>query len=127
MRTAMKKVLCVDDDESVALMVADYVKFFSFQMGWDLTPITETSSMVAVSLVRDSEIVCIICDYNMPHLDGVDVLTVWQDSRPQVRRLLITASPNQSEVLEAKRSNLVEMVLSKPVNQADMKLALAWL
>jgi CheY-like chemotaxis protein len=123
----MKKVLCIDDDETVALMVSDYVKFFSFQMGWDLTPVIETSSMKAVGLVTDPDIVCLICDYNMPHLDGVDVLTVWQDSRPRVRRLLITASPQQMEVLEAKRTALVEMVISKPVQQADMKLALAWL
>lgn len=117
-----KRVLCIDDDEMVARLIAEVVEFCGFE------PIKETDSMTAmVQHVRDSSICAVLTDYMMPRFDGVEVLVMWQEQRPEVRRVLITAAPHEQIVKEAGRSGVAQMVISKPPSIADIKMALAWL
>lgn len=118
----MAKVLCVDDDESVARLVADIVTFAGH------APVVETDSMAAVvQHMNDASIRALLVDYMMPRLDGIEILTVWQERHPNVRRVLITAAPQESAVLEALRSGVAQMVIAKPPSINDIKLAVAWL
>lgn len=117
-----RRVLCVDDDASVARMVGDVVAFCG------LEPVVETDSLVAVTQhAHDTRIAALLVDYMMPRLNGVEILTIWQERHPSVRRVLITAAPQEEPVREAQRSGVAQMVISKPPSIADIKLALAWL
>jgi len=117
-----KRVLCIDDDETVARLIADVVEFCGYE------PIIETDSMKATTQhLRDKKIFAVITDYMMPRLDGVDVLAIWQEQRPEVRRVLITAAPQEQAVREAGKSTIAQMVIAKPPSIADIKMALAWL
>lgn len=117
-----KRVLCIDDDESVARLIADVVEFCGHE------PILETDSMDAVTKhTKDQSIKAVLTDYMMPRLDGIDLLVIWQESRPDVRRILITAAPSEGAVREAGRSGVAQMIIAKPPNIADIKMALAWL
>lgn len=118
----MALVLCLDDDESVAKLVADVVRFCQH------TPVVEMSSIDAVSRhLRNADLLAVLADYMMPQMDGLEVLDVFRAERPDVRRVLITAAPTQEEVRRAEREGLVQMVIAKPPNISDIKLALAWL
>jgi DNA-binding NtrC family response regulator len=116
------KVLCVDDDESVARLMGEVVAFCGHE------PITEMDAITAVTNhVHNPEIRAVLADYMMPKMDGLELLLVWQEQRPKVRRILITAAPHEEAVREAQRTGLVEMVIAKPPTIADIKMALAWL
>lgn len=118
----MAKVLCIDDDETVARLIAEVVEFCGH------TSVIETNSIEAATThLRDSQIAAVLTDFMMPALDGIDLLTIWQEQRPQVRRVLITAAPNEAPVKAAGRSGLAQMVIAKPPSIADVKLAVAWL
>jgi len=116
------RVLCLDDDLTIARMIGDVVEFCG------LVPVVEQDSIEATSThLRDSAVRAVLVDYMMPRLDGITVLLMWQESRPDVRRVLITAAPQETEVREALRSGVAQMVISKPPSIADIKMALAWL
>lgn len=117
----MAKVLCIDDDEVVARLVAEVVEFCGH------SPIVETDAVKAAGMVREQNIAAVLSDYMMPRLDGIDILVIWQQSRPSVRRVLITAAPHEAEVRDALRSGVAQMVIAKPPGIADIKMALAWL
>lgn len=117
----MALVLVVDDDESVARLVADVVAFCKH------TPLVVDDPFRAAAELRAQKIAALLTDYMMPKLNGIELMLIAQDSSPQTRRVLITAAPTEVEVREALRSGVAQMVIAKPPNIGDIKLALAWL
>jgi len=118
----MKRVLCIDDDASVARLITEVVEFCGFNA------ILEMDAMAAATnYIHDRQIVAVLTDLMMPKLDGIDVLTVWQQNRPEVRRVLITAAPQEHSIKDAVKQHTVQMVIAKPPSIADIKMALAWL
>jgi DNA-binding NtrC family response regulator len=114
-------VLVVDDDESVARLVAKIVEFCRHY------PIVEDDPFEAAQILRAHKIGAVLTDYMMPKLDGLELLTIAQESSPQTRRVLITAAPNEEAVKAAAKSGLVQMVIAKPPGIAEVEQALAWL
>lgn len=117
----MAKVLCVDDDASVARLVGDVVAFCGH------TPEVITDSMAAVNALYDPAVRAVLADFMMPRLNGIELLTIVQDRDVTIRRVLITAAPTEADVLQAARSGIAQMVIGKPPGIADIRLALAWL
>lgn len=77
--------------------------------------------------IQDPNVKAVLCDLMMPRMDGIEVLEIWMEARPEVRRVLITAAPKEERIREALRSGIVQMVIEKPPNIGDIKFALAWL
>ena len=118
----MSRVLCIDDDESVARLIADVVAFCKQE------PVVETDAVDSVRKhIQDNNVKAVLCDLLMPRMDGIEVLGLWMESRPDVRRVLITAAPKEERIREALREGIVQMVIEKPPNIADIRMALAWL
>ena len=93
------RVLCVDDDQSVARLLADVAAYCGVE------PVVEMDPVAAVSQhINDAGIHALLVDYMMPRLNGIELLTVWQDRRPRVRRVLVTAAPQEPEVKDALRT-----------------------
>ena len=118
----MAIVLCVDDDFVVANLVAEVVRFCH------LEPAVETSSIDAIAKwVRDERLVAVLADYLMPKMDGIELLQVFREQRPSVRRVMITAAPGEAAVRRASTEGVVQMVISKPPTIPDIRMALMWL
>lgn len=118
----MALVICLDDDESVAKLVAQVVEFCGHQA------VVETNSLDAVNKhLRDPKVRAVLTDFMMPRLNGIDVLEAFRASRADVRRVLITAAPTEEDVRQAEREGLIQMVVAKPPSIGDIRLALAWL
>jgi len=117
----MAKVLVVDDDESVARLVAEVVAFCKH------TPVVFDDPFAAALALREQEFGAMLTDYMMPRLDGIELLSIAQETSPRTRRVLITAAPNEELVREALRAGLAQMVIAKPPSIADIRHSLAWL
>lgn len=115
----MALVLVVDDDYSVARMLGDAVNFCGHRS------IVETDPMKAAT--RTENFAAVLSDLMMPRLTGIELLAIFADRSPHVRRILITAAPEEDEVHEAQRSGIVQMVIVKPPGLGDIRHALAWL
>lgn len=117
----MAKVLVVDDDESVARLVAEVVTFCKHE------PVVINDPFQVVLMLREHLIGAVLTDYMMPRLDGIELLTIVQDTSPQSRRILVTAAPQEEAVRQHLHTGLVQMVIAKPPSIADIRMALAWL
>lgn len=117
----MAKVLCIDDDVTVAVASGRVVEFCGHE------PVIVVNSIDAALHIRDLQVRAVLVDFMMPRMDGLEVLTVWQEQRPDVRRVLLTAAPHESEVVAAVRSGLVQLLIAKPPGIADIEKALLWL
>jgi CheY-like chemotaxis protein len=119
----MARVLVLDDDVEIARMVGRVVELHGHEA------LIETSSMDA--LMRHgsgaTRISAAIVDLMMPRLTGIEVLTGFQESAPRVRRVLLTAAPQEAEVRAAVTSGVVQMLISKPPTLSDLERALLWL
>lgn len=118
----MLKVLCLDDDLTIAKLLGVVVTNEGHE------PLVETDAILALSKhLLDPEVACVICDYQMDNLTGIEVLAAFQERRPDVRRVLFTAFPRDAELSEALRTGVVEMLLPKPPHMSDLRAAVAWL
>lgn len=122
----MVKVLCIDDDESVARLMAEMVEFVGRNYG-GYEAVICMDAFDAIGAIREPLVKAVVTDYMMPKLDGLEFLVVVQEQRPDIRRVLLTAAPNETPVREARKSMLAHTVVSKPPSIRDMELALAWL
>jgi CheY-like chemotaxis protein len=117
----MAKVLCVDDDESVARLVADVVAFCGHQ------PITVMDPFEVALLLRREHPGALLTDYMMPKVDGIELLLIAQETSPSTRRVLITAAPQEAAVRSALQTGVAQRVIAKPPGIAEIREALAWL
>lgn len=116
-----KRVLCLDDDLTIARMVARIVEFCGHE------PIIETSSVDALVRWSHGELSAAVVDFLMPGIDGLEVLAALEESSPKCRRILLTASPNEPRVRESVANGLVERCIAKPPSLDEMTGALDWL
>lgn len=117
-----RNVLVVDDDMTIAQMVARIVEFNGH------TPVIETDSLKAATLYNSNGALgAAIVDLMMPGLNGIELLAVLMQQSPQTRRILLTASPKEPEILEALKEGIIHKVVSKPPTLHDLELVLAWL
>lgn len=118
----MALVLCIDDDFVVAKMVADIVTFCRHE------PIVETDPIEAIATwIHDPRLAVVITDFMLPRMSGVEVLSIVQEARPEVRRVLITAAAKDEVPHRAARDGIAEMLIIKPPAIEDIRRALAWL
>lgn len=117
----MARVLVVDDDIAIARMVADIVEFLHHE------PVIEVDSVSAVIKHVRGDFGAVVSDLLMPRVSGIDLLTAFQQSNPTVRRILLTAAPGEREIREAQADGIVELLIAKPPQINDLRVALAWL
>lgn len=118
----MALVLCIDDDFTVAKMVADIVEFCRHE------PVVETNPIEAVATwIHDPRLAVVITDYMLPRMNGIEVLSIVQEARPEVRRVLITAAAKDEAAHRAARDGVAEMLIIKPPGIEDIRRALSWL
>jgi PAS domain S-box-containing protein len=89
-------VLHVDDDTAFTEMVQMYLK----RLGDDITVISEADAEAGLERLEADTVDCIVSDYNMPGLDGLDFLRAVREEYPNLPFILFTA--RGSEQIAAK-------------------------
>lgn len=108
-------------------MVANAVRYCAFELNVELVPVTCFDSTEAIIQFSRADFAVAIVDLMMPRLSGIDVLAAFQEGSPKCRRILLTAAPNEPEVLRGVKDGIVQLVIAKPPGINDFKTALAWL
>ena len=112
------RILYVDDD---ALAVRAVVR--ELRAVEDVTVVGLTDPREAVAVLRQESFDIVLSDFQMPAMDGVDLLAEVQKLLPEARRLILTGVPDESKLQAALREGLVECVLAKPVSSARLREA----
>lgn len=105
----------VDDEPDLAYMFRDalsqipHTRVFAF-----------SDPLLALEHVRTNseKYQCVISDYRMPSITGMELLTKIKEVNPTIKRILISAFDIQDEVF--KNCECVDEFLPKPIMMSDM-------
>ncbi|AZH24696.1 PAS domain S-box protein [Haloplanus aerogenes] len=90
-------VLHVDDDADLADLAATFLERHSEV----LRVLTETSADAALTRIETDDIDCVVSDYEMPEMDGLDLLRAVRDEWPGLPFILFTGKGSEEIASEA--------------------------
>jgi CheY-like chemotaxis protein len=102
------KILFVDDDD-VVLQVAE-------QLLGDLpyTFMATSSPQKAIQILTLWEIAVLLCDLNMPEVDGIEVLARAREANPDIVSILVTGMADQEATIRAINEGGIWKYIAKP-------------
>jgi len=87
--------------------------------------LTASSGAEAIELLNQHDVAILITDQRMPAMTGIELLKQTAKLRPHMVRILLTGYTDAEALVEAINCGLVDTYLTKPWNNADLKLRVA--
>lgn len=98
-------VLLVDDDRDYLDLAVAYLE------AEDIDVTTATNALDAFSALEGDSFDCVISDYKMPSVDGLELLSEVRSSYPNLPFLLLTNKGNESVASDAIRAGVSDYVV----------------
>jgi len=106
MAAPVRRVLVVDDESALAELVAEYLT----RINDSLTTEIATTGAEALSLVREDKFDCVVSDYNMPDMNGLELLSAIRDEHPSLPFILYTGRGSEEIASEAISAGVTDYV-----------------
>ncbi|MDK2084381.1 response regulator [Aliarcobacter butzleri] len=108
--------LIIDDSE----IDRDYLK--KVLSSWKIDSLTASNGLEAYEIITREKIDYIIVDWDMPELNGLELLKKLQDNNINIPNILMITAHNKQELLnEAQNSNIyIEKILEKPFTPSTL-------
>jgi two-component system chemotaxis response regulator CheY len=114
------KVMIVDDSRAMRLLIKRSLR----QAGYESIDVCEAENGAqALEMVRKEFPDAILCDWNMPEMTGIEFLRRFRDAGHKTPFVFITTEFTPAKRQEARLAGATAL-LSKPLQMAEMKLAL---
>jgi putative two-component system response regulator len=111
------KVLIVDDEPQILSQVAIWLQRNKFQ------PFTVDNALDALKLVRANAFDLVVCDINMPNMNGLEFLNQLKLIDPTLASVVITGDGRVSMAVKAMKSGALAFV-PKPFTPAELMEAI---
>lgn len=109
-------ILIIDDEANQRLMLEQALR--SFDAGWSIATAANGSEALEMAAAQPPDL--IITDYNMPGMNGLDVIAQVRNQGLLSRIILMTAY-SSAEISEAAERLHVDHYLTKPVPVAQLR------
>ena len=116
----MSRVLIVDDEESMRLLVARAVAMD----GHDITSAADGAEALEILSGKDGAFDLMLTDIQMPIMDGIALALTAARDFPELTILLMTGFAHQRERASGLHA-IAHDVISKPFSVADIRTAVA--
>lgn len=110
----MNKVLIVDDEQNIRLVLAAMLK----KEGYDV--VSATDGREALQVLKAGKIDVVVTDLKMPNLDGMGLLNCITEQYPEVPVIIITAHGTVATAVEALKKGALDYI-TKPFELDDLK------
>src|SRR5262245_29385838 len=96
----MKRILVIDDSETIRAQVCQALR----TAGYDV--IEAADGLAGAFAIREqgSTLSLVICDVNMPRVDGLEMLVILQGQFPQLPILMLTTESRIDKIARARRA-----------------------
>lgn len=113
----MARILCVDDEASVGVVLEHVLN----RLGHE--PVITTDPEEALKLVSTKAVDLILADYQMPRMTGLDLARELEKEGLRVPVIIMTAFSSIDHAVVSIRSGAIDYV-TKPINAARMEVAI---
>ena len=101
------RVLAVDDDSGVRLLIADVLREARYRV------LTASNGAEAVGILEAEPVDVLITDYHMPRMNGIELIRWSQKRLPHVGTIMMTGDTREGVATEAVKSG-AHRILLKP-------------
>lgn len=111
-------VLHIDDEPAFAELQRTYMEDV-FETAFSMETVTEPADGRAY--LDDHDVDCVVCDYDMPGTDGIELLETVRESSPTLPFVLLTGRGSEAVASEAIRLGVTDYV-PKPSGSKEYKM-----
>lgn len=115
MKDLKKRILVVDDEDSVRRLLQELLKKEGYQVK------TAENGLEALELVDKFHFDLIIIDIRMPVMDGLELFRILREKDPEIIVIIMTAYTGVDTAVEAMKMGAYNYI-SKPFNISEIKL-----
>jgi DNA-binding NtrC family response regulator len=112
--STQKTILIVDDDADIRAALRRALR------GSEFAVIEAPDGATGLAVFRTNPIDVVISDYEMPGMDGLDLLQRVRLHDPRVLRILLTGRADVQVAMRALNEGAVNRMLLKPWEQVDL-------
>ena len=116
MNTGSKKILVVDDNDTIRGVVSQMLCRLGFAV------LSADSGEKGLALFLKNKFDLVMTDFNMPGMDGINLAHLIKEKSPSTQVVLMTAE-NKEVILSKIKGTAVAKALFKPFTLAEMDLA----
>ena len=110
--------LIIVDDEPINVMLLEEI---ALEMGHEVVSFHNPNE--ALLWIKENHVDVIITDFNMPGMNGLDLLSATREVQPDIMSIMITASGDNDLKLQALGMGINDF-LTKPISIAEFRLRL---
>jgi len=110
-----KRLLIVDDNPAHRNVLKEQFEY------WNTEPVMASTGAEALELLKNKHFEVMVCDLQMPGMDGIQLATLVKPEHPQMPVILLNTIGNDAN---KKYPGLFAAILTKPVKQAQLGNAL---
>ncbi len=114
-RMAGRRLLVVDDEESIRRMFEDYFTILGYQV------VTAGTGREALEKFTPGTFDCVLCDLMMPEMDGMEFLRELRAQDETTAFLMITGYPSLESAVAAIKHGAYDYI-TKPLNLEDVRI-----
>lgn len=114
MSDGSKRVLVVDDDDGIRVMVECVLKRENFEVD------TARDGFEAIEKLATNDYGTILLDLMMPRVNGLDVLRFLEEKRPELGPAVIVMTADSPHAAEVANSRKVARFLAKPFDLSEL-------
>lgn len=100
------RVLVVDEDEDVLELTETFLERENDAIDVE----TEKDPEAAVARVESDDFDCVVSDYRMPGMDGMDLFEAVRDEHPSLPFVLFSAAVDEATTTEAEEAGVTAFV-----------------
>lgn len=112
------KIVLVDDDMVNIILLEELV-----ELGGFANSISFTEPLKALEYIKDNECDILIVDYNMPKMDGIELIGKAKEIDQDIVSIMITANTTSSTMIKALEAGVTDF-LTKPISTVVFSLRL---
>jgi two-component system chemotaxis response regulator CheY len=116
------KILIVDDSKAMRMIVRRTLQQAGFDQGHDVSEATNGAE--ALGAIRTGRPDLVLCDWNMPEMSGIELLTALRAEGVNVKFGFVTSEGTERMRAEAGAAGAL-FLISKPFTADDFRTTLA--
>jgi DNA-binding NtrC family response regulator len=109
------EILFVDDDRTILELVEEYLTAFDYSVS------VVDNGMKALELIRDKEFDVVFTDFKMPEMDGIELLAMIKEYRPETEVIIVTGHGTMESAVQAMKIGSYDYI-QKPFKLDILKI-----